>query len=170
MKKNLLILALLIMFANIFSAQTFADTPDMGGFLGVYYTPTNQTYDVRPAVPRPPLWTAQRWDGISDSTGYVFFENWLANGTDTEFQLALNPSEGIFKPIVYVDESALHIYQFCVGQSEIDPSHYTINQGTGLLTLDFAPNGLCWVFFEIVSPESRNVTRDISQLKKRFNK
>lgn len=137
-------------FLSAMSAFSFATTPDMGGFDEVFYTPVGRPYDTRAL--RPPIWTANRWEGGYADQNIVQFQNSPANGTDVSFPLALKVIDGsstFYYPILYVNEEKLHIYTLAVGVSEIDHSHWSVNQGTGVITLDEAPFDLTQVYFEL---------------------
>lgn len=148
--RTLMFVAILL---SALSAVSFADTPDMGGFDFVYQVPVGQPYNTRPTPPRPPIWTANRWEGGYADITISQFQNSPVNGTETHFPLALKVVDGsnvYYYPILYVNEEKLHIYTFAVGVTEIDHAHWSVDQGTGVMTLDFAPFELTQVYFEVV--------------------
>lgn len=151
MLRNLIFLA--VLFCSI-TGSVLATTPDMGGFDYVFYTPVGHFYEPRPTPPRAPIWTANRWEGAYAPLWINQVPNSPANGTDTQFPLVLDFADNghvYHYPILYVNEEKLHIYSFAVGVSEIDHSHWSVEQGTGVLTLDEAPHELTQIYFEITN-------------------
>lgn len=144
MKRFLLLLSAIFVFAF----PVFADDP-APGCAAIYQVPEGQPYNYRDAS-IPPGWKATRWMCLESGVGFTEFEGSPGDGVITEFALALrfDTSNGVvFYPILYVNEDKLHVWEFGVGQTEL--TGWTVEQGTGRITLDSPPALYNGVYFEI---------------------
>lgn len=130
------------------SVAGFADIPGTN-CTAIYQVPEGHPYVTKGSL-RPPYWTANRWECWQGGLSTTEFENSPANGTDTEFQLAIQfvidfPVISYY-PILYVDEELLKVHI----NDELPPgSSWSVNQGTGMVTFTLAPGPGDTVTFDI---------------------
>lgn len=151
--KTLLFLSLLFLFCAL---PIKAETPQWlidSGCLALYQVPAGMPYNTK--VLRPPFWTINRWECLSEGLSFTHFQNSPANGTDTVFYLALvfviNPPTFSYYPVLNVNESNLHIYTN--SGTQVERFDFTIEQNTGKITFATAPASGADVYFEITKEE-----------------
>ena len=158
MKKLFFLVAL--MSALAFSVSAYVPGTSC---VAIYQVPTGEPYNTR--IVRPPFFETNRWECVYSGINLTAFPESPQDPNEEVFHLAI-PFGSTYYPILYVDTDLLNVYAVGNGVSQVDPSQYTVEQGTGVVTFNDPPGNVGDAIEFEITPESARQSIGINILSK----